>query len=139
MSVPAKLLAFAALLAATFGIAVAAGAAFGPEEAAKPAGHGDMAGRPAGDGHGAGDEARDVGDQLLYKLVAEDGLANADEQGATNSLDEDEDRRAGRYVFDVEHGLHSHQWLLHAHTNTRAEEDLVPNPNACCRVRLPCR
>ncbi|WP_320671172.1 hypothetical protein [Patulibacter defluvii] len=57
MSVPAKLLAFAALLAATFGIAVAAGAAFGPEETTKPAaGHGDMARDDrSGDDHGAAD------------------------------------------------------------------------------------
>lgn len=71
MSVPAKLLAFAALLAATFGVAVAAGDAFGPEERATPVGHGTM----RADGGGAAMSSADHGE-------ADDGEPAGGHEGA---------------------------------------------------------
>lgn len=76
-----------------------------------------------------GVEARDVGGgDVGNELVGEDVLGDADEESATKGLGKHHDGSADGDVIGGERGLDSNHGLLHAHTDTHAEDELVSDP-----------
>ena len=67
----------------------------------------------------------DVGDQF----VGEDVLRNGDEEGASEDLNEHHDCRSGGNIINMENCLNGHKRLLEAHSGSKAEDDLIPNPH----------
>jgi hypothetical protein len=139
MSMPhAKLLVFAAALAAVFGLAALAGAAIGPDPADEPAGHAG-ASEPHGGGHGSAPQ------RVRGLAVADGGLRLAVEtpdlrRGREQALRFRIVGRHGEIVrdFDVEHERRLH--LILARRDLTGFQHLHPEQAAdgswSTRVRL---
>lgn len=82
-------------------------------------------------------DARSCDNEFFDKLIVEDVLRHAHEEGASERLTEHDQCGSRRDVFEGQDGLDGDEGLLHAKTNTEAINDLIPNPHGVVGGDLP--